>query len=61
MPSKTDASFDALRHISNVLSFDITPKNLEKPSTCLDYLGILVDTENFTFSIPPNEANPSSM
>ena len=55
VPSKIDASFDALRHLLHALGFDISLKKLEKPSTRLNCLGILVDTKEFTLSIPPEK------
>ena len=48
VPSKIDASFDILLHLLHVLGSDISLIKLEKPSTRLNCLGILVDTESFT-------------
>ena len=48
VPSKIDASFDALHYLLHVLGFDNSLKKLESPCTCLNCLGILVDTEKFT-------------
>ena len=53
VPSKIDASFDALCHLLHDLGFEISQKKLERPSTQLDSLGIIVDTKEFTVSIPP--------
>ena len=57
VPSKIDASFGALRQLLHTLGFDISLKKLEKPSTRLNCLGILVDTEKFTLSIPLEKLN----
>ena len=53
LPSRIDASFDALRQLLRELGFQISKKKLEPPSTCLNCLGILINTETFTMSIPP--------
>ena len=55
IPSKIDASFDALCHLLHALGFEISVKELEKPATLLNCLGIIVDTRNFTLSIPPQK------
>ena len=52
IPSRIDTSFDALQHLLHVLGFEISEKKLEKPSTQVNCLGIIVDTEEFTVSIP---------
>ena len=57
VPSKIDASFDALRQHLHALCFDISLKKLEKASTRLNCLGIVVDTKTFTFSIPSEKLN----
>ena len=55
VPSKIDASFDALRHILADLGFQISQKKLQAPTTHLNCLGIVVDTLNFTLSVPPDK------
>ena len=52
VPSKIDASFDALRHLLGQLGFQISQKKLYPPTTQLNCLGIVVDTKNFIVSIP---------
>ena len=52
LPSKIDASFDALRQLLEDLGFQISQKKLQAPTTCLNCLGILVNTEDFTVSVP---------
>ena len=49
------ASFDTLHHLLHDIGFDISLKKLERPSTRLNCLGILIDAENFTVSIPPEK------
>ena len=53
LPSKIDASFDALCPLQHDLGFEISQKKLERLSTQLNCLGIIVDTKEFTVSIPP--------
>ena len=55
LPSQIDASFDALRQILRQLGLQVSEKKLENPTTCLNCLGILIDTETFTMSIPPQK------
>ena len=57
VPSKIDASFDTLRQLLRDLGFDISLKKLEKPSTQLNCLGIVVNTKTFTLSIPSEKLN----
>ena len=52
LPSKIDASYDTLRHLLHKLGFEISEKKLEPPTTCLNCLGIDINTESFTMSIP---------
>ena len=52
VPSRADASFDALRSLLLQLGFEISQNKLVKPATCVNCLGILVNTKNFTLSIP---------
>ena len=51
LPSRVDTSFDALSTLLGHLGFEISHKLVE-PATCVNCLGILVNTENFTLSIP---------
>ena len=53
LPSQIDASFDALCQLLQDLGFQVSEKKLETPTTCLNCLGILINTETFTMSIPP--------
>ena len=53
VPSK----FDALRQLLHALGFDISLKKLEKSSTRLNCLGIVVDTKTFTLSICSEKFN----
>ena len=55
VPSKIDESFDALRHVLADLGFQISQKKLQAPTTRLNCLGIVVDTVNFTVSVPPDK------
>ena len=52
LPSHVDASFDTLRSLLVHLGFEISYNKLVNPATCVNCLGILVNTENFTLSIP---------
>ena len=53
--SRVDASFDALSSLLERLGFEISQNKLIRPSTCVNCLGILVNTENFTLSVPPQK------
>ena len=55
LPSQIDASFDALHQILRELGLQVLDKKLESPTTCLNCLGILINTETFTMSIPPQK------
>ena len=50
LPCRIDASFHALCDLLPQLGFEISQKKLVKPTTCLNCLGILVDT-TFTLAI----------
>ena len=52
VPSKIEASFDALQSLLHDLGFEISKKKLVAPTTSMNCLGILVDTINFTLAIP---------
>ena len=52
LPSRSDASFDALHSLLLQLGFEICQNKLVKPATCVNCLGILVNTEHFTLSLP---------
>ena len=53
--SCADTSFDALSALLAHLGFVISKNKLVKPSTCVNCLGILVKTKDFTLSIPPQK------
>ena len=55
LTSRVGASFDALSSLLELLGFEISQNKLIKPSTCVNCLGILVNTENFTLSVPPQK------
>ena len=52
LSSRIDASFDALCNLLPELGFQISKKKLEPPTTLLNCLGIMINTETFTMSIP---------
>ena len=52
IPSKIDASFDALQSFLHDLGFEVSMRKLVAPTTSMNYLGIMVDTINFTLAIP---------
>ena len=52
LPSRIDASFDALRSLLPRLGFEISKKKLVTPTTCMNCLGILISTKDFTLAIP---------
>ena len=51
LPSRIDASFNALGHLLQDLRIHLSQKKLQAPTTCLNCSGILVNTEDFTVSI----------
>ena len=53
LPSQIDASFNVLHQLLQEFGFQISEKKLETPTACLNCLGILINTETFTMSIPP--------
>ena len=53
LPSRVDASFDALSSLLGRLGFEISQNKLVTPATCVNCLGVLVNTKNFTLSVPP--------
>ena len=55
LPSRIDASFDALRHLLQDLGFRLSLKKLQAPTTYLNCLGILANIGDFTVSIPPEK------
>ena len=55
LPSQIDASFDTLRQILQELGLNVSETKLESPTTCLNCLGILINTKTFTMSIPPQK------
>ena len=52
VPSKIDASFDALQSLLHDLGFEISMKKLINPTTSMNCLGSMVDTVTFTLAIP---------
>ena len=50
-------SFEALTELLNELGLDISIKKLVQPATKVTCLGVEVDTEHFTVSIPSEEAS----
>ena len=52
VPSRIDASFDALYSLLHQQGFEVSQKKLVHPSTVINCLGILVDTKNFILAIP---------
>ena len=55
LPTRIDALFEALSSLLVHLGFEILYNKLVKPATCINFLGILVNTENFTLSIPDDK------
>ena len=55
LPSCVDTSFDTLSSLLECLGFEISQNQLVKPATCVNCLGILVDTKDFTLSVPPQK------
>ena len=52
LPSRIDTSFDALRSLLSKLGFKISKKKLVAPTTCMNCLGILINTKDFTLAVP---------
>ena len=50
LPSHVDASFDALSSL-----LEVSQNKLINPSMCVNCLGILVNTQDFTLSVPPEK------
>ena len=55
LPSRVNVLFDALSSLLAHLGFEISQKKLVKPSTLVNCLGILVNTKDFTLSVPPEK------
>ena len=55
LPSRVDASFDALSSLLECLGFEISQNKLVKASTCVNCLGIVVNTKDFNLSVPPQK------
>ena len=53
--SKSNDSFQTLRDLLLELGFDISEKKVVEPSTKVTCLGVDIDTEKFTVSIPPEK------
>ena len=56
LPSRVDTSFDTLSSLLECLGFEISQNKLVKPATCVNCLGILVDTKDFTLTVPPQNS-----
>ena len=52
LPSVTNKAFIELQSLVRQLGFDVSVKKLVAPSTHVNYLGIRVDTKNYTVSVP---------
>ena len=52
LPSRVDASFDALSSLLEFLGFEISHNKLVTPATCVNCLGVLVNTKDFTLAVP---------
>ena len=52
LPSHVDASFDALSSLLERLGFEILHNKLVTPATCVNCLGVLVNTKDFTLAVP---------
>ena len=52
LPSVTSKAYAELQELVRHLGFDVSIKKLVEPSTCVNCLGIVVDTEHFTISVP---------
>ena len=55
LPSKIDAAFDFLMSLLSDLSLEVSTKKLVSPSTSVVCLGILIDSQKRTISIPPEK------
>ena len=55
LPSKINHSYSRLQSLLEELGLTVSTKKLVPPSTQVMCLGILVDTETFTISIPPEK------
>ena len=53
--SQAEASFHTLYDLLGELGLDISKKKLLPPSTKASYLGVVIDTEEFTISVPENK------
>ena len=57
LPSKIDAAFDFLMSLLSDLGLEVSTKKLVVPSTSVVCLGILIDSQERTISIPPEKLN----
>ena len=55
LPSRIGTSFDTLHHLLQDLGFQLSLKKLQAHTTYLSCLGVLVNTEDFSVSIPPEK------
>ena len=53
--SKTSESFTTLKNLLQALGFQLSEKKIITPTRKMNCLGIVVDTETFTTSIPPQK------
>ena len=52
LPSVTGKAFTELQSLVLQLGFEVSVKKLVAPSTCVNCLGIIVDTKNYTVLVP---------
>ena len=55
LPSKIDAAFAFLTCLLSDLGLEVSTKKLVRPSTSVICLGILIDSQHRTISIPPEK------
>ena len=55
LPSKIDTAFDFLMSLLADLGLEVSSKKLVAPATSVVCLGILIDSQNRTISIPPEK------
>ena len=52
LPSVSSKAFSELQSLVHQLGFEVSVKKLVAPSTCVNCLGIMEDTVNYTVSVP---------
>ena len=55
LPSVTQEAYQFLQTLVSQLGLDISKKKLVAPSTKVNCLGVMVNTEDFTLSVPPQK------